>query len=613
MAGNNLDTIPRDTDYTGTATLWTGAFVTFLAVYFFTFMSFYMQFSTLSPFLASEGLSSALAGFVIGSFTVTSIASRLLSAPLAVRAGALLTARVGLTVIAVGIVFFFIRPGAAFFTLARLLMGAGFGLVSTLLVSLVVRIIPHERLGEGLGYMGLGSTVAMAAGPLAGLEISAALGYRAMFLAMDLMIAVSLLVTMRLPRFLGEKEPPPPPPGSGAPGGLRRMDTRPLLPGSLALFYGAGLTAVTVYLAVYCEEMRLPSAADFFVISTIGTAAARVTTGRIYDRSGPSYVIPPATLLLAASLASILMARSAALLFLAALCYGASAGALFPALQSLAISSVEFARRTYAVAAFFVFYDLGFGLGVVILGYLAGRFGSYSASFAGSLCFIAVLFMGYPLVILRARIIQGRDAGKAAGDGPRNAVPKTPAAKAGCFRAGAPDGTGGGVTGHQREAVTGYSESAEGRAGDCELKHAAIPLALKAADGRCSSGNAAEANRAAAEDTDTGSAPGKTVRAETGRADSTGAISPASKPAPAETDPAGASDAAANPLGEECGHGASAATPPGTPTAKPAAPGLIPPAGGADLERTETAGGARTGPPASARVQLPGKPEGPPG
>ncbi|MDR1035921.1 MAG: MFS transporter [Deltaproteobacteria bacterium] len=425
MAREPSDIIPHDPGYAASGTLWTGAFVTFLAVYFFTFTCFYMQFSTLAPYLASEGLSETLAGFVIGSFTVTSIASRLLSAPLAVRVGALRTARVGLAVIGFGIIFFFVRPEAGFFAAARLLMGAGFGLVSTLLVSLVVKIIPHERLGEGLGYMGLGSTVAMAAGPLAGLEISRFLGYRDMFLAMDLMVAVSLLVTLRLPRFLEARETAPPPPAPGSPGGRRRFDQRPVWPGSLALFYGAGVTAVTVYLAVYCEHLRLPSAADFFVVSTIGTAAARFTTGKIYDRKGPNYVIPPAALVLAASLAGILMARGPSLLFLSALGYGAAAGAIFPALQSLTISSVEDSRRTVAAATFFVFYDLGFGVGVVALGYLADRFDSYSAAFVGSLCFIAALLVGYPFVMLRSRRLARKARLKAPGAPPNKEKART--------------------------------------------------------------------------------------------------------------------------------------------------------------------------------------------
>ncbi|MDR1038561.1 MAG: MFS transporter [Deltaproteobacteria bacterium] len=426
MEDKDYGLIPDGDVYDSSNTLWTRAFVTFLLVYFCTFMSFYMQFSTLSPYFASEGLSKKMAGLVIGSFTLTSIASRLLSAPLAVRFGPLFTARIGLAVIAFGIVFYFISPGTGCFALARLLQGAGFGLVSTLLVSLVTRIIPHHRMGEGLGFMGLGSTVAMAMGPLAGLAVSAAFGYREMFLSMDLMLALSLLVTLQLPKFLEAKDPPPPPAPQGAPRGLRRLDTRPMWPGSLSLFYGAAVSAVTIYLTLYCREKSLPSAAAFFVVATIGTAIARFTTGRICDRKGPVYVVPPFTLLLAAALAGILYARSAPVLFLAALCYGASAGAIFPALQSFTISTVERSRRTVAAATFFIFYDLGNGIGVVLLGYLAGHFGNYSASFEGSLCFTGLLFLGFLIVYGRSRLIgrraseagdEGADEGRAAEDG----------------------------------------------------------------------------------------------------------------------------------------------------------------------------------------------------
>ncbi|MDR3154057.1 MAG: MFS transporter, partial [Deltaproteobacteria bacterium] len=267
MAAPRLPAIPEAAGHEAAGALWSRPFLIFLLVYFCVFMSFYMQFSTLSPYLASQGLSHAAVGLVIGSFTLTSIASRLLSARLAVAWGPLKTARAGLAIIAVGILFFFVRPGAPFFTAARLLQGAGFGLVSTLLISVVVKLIPHDRLGEGLGYMGLSTTVAMAAGPLAGLELSGTFGYRAMFIAMDVAIAASIVVSLMLPGFLEAREAPAPPP----PGGRGAViDFRPIWPGALALFYAAGITAVTVYLAVYCSERHLPSAAAFFLVSTIG-------------------------------------------------------------------------------------------------------------------------------------------------------------------------------------------------------------------------------------------------------------------------------------------------------------------------------------------------------
>lgn len=52
---------------------------------------------------------------------------------------------------------------------ARILHGIGFGLSTTFAAALVADVIPVQRRGEGIGYFGLGSTVAMAVAPALGL------------------------------------------------------------------------------------------------------------------------------------------------------------------------------------------------------------------------------------------------------------------------------------------------------------------------------------------------------------------------------------------------------------------------------------------------------------
>lgn len=54
---------------------------------------------------------------------------------------------------------------------ARILHGIGFGLSTTFAAALVVDVIPAQRRGEGIGYFGLGSTVAMAVAPALGVML----------------------------------------------------------------------------------------------------------------------------------------------------------------------------------------------------------------------------------------------------------------------------------------------------------------------------------------------------------------------------------------------------------------------------------------------------------
>lgn len=54
---------------------------------------------------------------------------------------------------------------------ARILHGIGFGLSTTFAAALVADVIPAQRRGEGIGYFGLGSTVAMAVAPALGVML----------------------------------------------------------------------------------------------------------------------------------------------------------------------------------------------------------------------------------------------------------------------------------------------------------------------------------------------------------------------------------------------------------------------------------------------------------
>jgi MFS family permease len=365
---------------------------------FCNFMGFYMLLPTMSLYLAKEGCPEGEIGLVIGSFTVFSIVFRLVSAALAKRFGAVRIVRCGLLTIAVGTLFFFLIHKTESYIAARLLQGAGFGATSTLIISIASEIIPPYRMAEGLGYMGLGNTLAMALGPLAGMFLSSGLGFEFMFSSMSLFSLLAAAVTFLLPQVklfympehITKKQ-------KGV-----HSDKRPLAPASLAIFYGMAVTSVTAYLAVYADTAKLPTAALFFLVSTTGTVVARLLTGKVYDHRGDRVVIPPAILFLAGAFLLILHAGPGHIFsyYAASVVYGFAIGSLFPSIQTLTISSVPHSRRTIAVSIFFVCFDLGTGLGALLLGLLAARFNSYRTVFDAALMSTGIIFIGYAFFYL---------------------------------------------------------------------------------------------------------------------------------------------------------------------------------------------------------------------
>jgi predicted MFS family arabinose efflux permease len=354
-----------------------------------------MLLPTLSLYLSGQGCDEGEIGLIYSSFAVSSVTSRLLAARLSRRFGATKVVRRGLLICFAGTFMFFAIPHPFFYALARLMHGGGFGLTSTLMVSMAAQVIPPNRLGEGLGYLGLGATVALAVGPLLGLWIATSLGYKAMFVSIALCYVAATLISLSLPQLRLASDL------KGESLGLRSfLEVRAFKPASLIMLYGSASCAVTAYLAIYCQEIGLPSAAVFFVAATIGTFSARLTTGRIYDRYGHFMVVPPSVVLLISALLAIVFLPSPAMLYAAAVVYGLGMGSIFPALQALTLSAVPVERRTVASALFFNFFDIGIGIGTALMGLLAGLMGTFSVVYlaaASALVLLMALYLFYYL------------------------------------------------------------------------------------------------------------------------------------------------------------------------------------------------------------------------
>ncbi|MDR1308294.1 MAG: hypothetical protein LBL95_00045, partial [Deltaproteobacteria bacterium] len=67
--------------------LWTPTFATFILINFFIFLGFDMLLPTLSVYLDAQGCSKEEIGLIFGSFAVSSVFSRLMSARLSRRLG----------------------------------------------------------------------------------------------------------------------------------------------------------------------------------------------------------------------------------------------------------------------------------------------------------------------------------------------------------------------------------------------------------------------------------------------------------------------------------------------------------------------------------------------
>jgi MFS family permease len=383
----------------GPPRLWTGNFLKFLTINLFIFLGFDILLPTLTLYLESFGATEAEIGRIYSVFVISSIFMRMTAGRLAAGRSALALARLGLAACGLAVIFYYRATNVHLAMGVRLLQGAGLGLATTLLTALASQVIPPSRIGEGMGYLGLGTTLALALGPFLGVWLMNTWGFLVLFLVVALCNAAAVGVAWTI------KDVNLPPPRAEAPKPRLVLFSRLIWPQSLMMFImGLIFNTIIVYMALFCKERGLHHADSFFVLSTIGLLASRLSAGRIYDHFGHQYVILPSAVLLFFTVLLLYRADSPGLLFTASILYGLSTGALFPGLQALSLADVPPDRRTEATASFMNSYDLGFGLGSLFMGHLAFLTHRYATVYLAAAVLAVILptfYVGYYLVFNR--------------------------------------------------------------------------------------------------------------------------------------------------------------------------------------------------------------------
>ena len=279
------------------------------------------------------------------------------------------------------------------FVLVRTLHGLTWGIVTTASSTIAIDIIPSQRRGEGVGYFGLTMTLAMSIGPFIGLYVyehfpleynfyaAFAFGLLGLFLASCIKTPHKPIVInepLSLDRFLLVKAIP--------------IGFNLLL---IALCYGM----VFVFAPKYgIQELKLNNTGLLFLFMAVGMAISRLFAGKLLDKGHTHRLVICSMLLLSISYLVFGLATSGVGYFGAALFIGGSYGVLSPTFQTLFISMAPHSKRGTANSTYFTFYDLGIGVGMIVSGFLADYFHSFSKLFlvASVLCLLALaMYWGY--------------------------------------------------------------------------------------------------------------------------------------------------------------------------------------------------------------------------
>jgi MFS family permease len=371
--------------------LWSLPFVQLTAAMLVLFTGFYSLLPTLPLYVKEIGGNETDVGLVMGAYTLSAVICRPLVGGLMDRYGRRTFILWGLAAFAVAM-YSYDWAGAILMLLAlRVLHGMSWASSTTAISTAVTDIIPASRRGEGMGWFGLATTLAMAIGPLLGIWVMERWSFPALFLFGSVLAVVAFLlaVTTRMA---------PRPASDGRRVGFYEPS---VLPVTAAIFFlSIAYSGITTFLPLFAEQIAVNSG-TFFLVYAITLTLIRPVTGKLSDIRGEGSVIIPGIIVTIGSLVLLSQAEGLAIVVISAILFGIGFGSTTPALQAATLRLAPPERRGVANAAFMTAFDLGLGIGAILLGWMSQHTG-YAAVFTAGASSAAASFAIFAIFVTRA-------------------------------------------------------------------------------------------------------------------------------------------------------------------------------------------------------------------
>ncbi|MET3196107.1 MFS transporter [Bacillus sp. OAE603] len=381
--------------------LWTKDFISVSLSAFFAFLVFYTLTATLPIYVLNDlGQKQSQVGLVITVFLISAVIIRPFCGIWLDTIGRRKILISSLAFFAITTFFYLIVNNFFGLLTLRFIQGISFGLATTALGTIVAEIIPPKRRGEGMSYFSSAMILAMVFGPFLGITFMNHFSFSILFLVCGIFGILSFVfgMTTNIPKqSINAKTP------------IRfsNLIERKALPISLtAAFISFGYSSIMSFITLYANELGFVEIASFFfIVYAVVVLMSRPFTGKLFDRKGENIIIYPGIIVFSIGLIVLGFSNIPSIFLLSAVLIGLGYGSIAPSFQTLAINTAAPARKGMATATYFMFFDIGIGLGSFVLGIVTAKTSFHSMYVLSALIVLVTTVIYYLLHDRKQKVV----------------------------------------------------------------------------------------------------------------------------------------------------------------------------------------------------------------
>ena len=374
--------------------LWTNQYLIIILLSLVMFASFYIITAGFPIFVSTISDNPTIAGIMTTTLMVASLITRFFASVIIQKVNMKLLLIISLLYFIGTIALTFVNDSIGFLIFIRALQGIGFSMLTILVFTISSNIVPKSRLGEGIVFFAMSTSVGTTMGPLIAISYLANFSFDSMMMLTLGLMSFSFVCSLFTKNTV-KKEKESPQETNNEPFYKYMFDKRVLLPCILVAFNYMAIAGTVNFMGAFGKEINVGgSISQFFIAQGIAMVIFRAFSGKIFDKFGHRVLIIPAAISGAVGLILLGFSTSMWMVLVSGVLFGIAFAIIHPIIQAWALTLVPPEKKATANSMLLIFIDFGLAVGSVGLGFLAKNVG-YGMTFSYSAAFMIVILVLY--------------------------------------------------------------------------------------------------------------------------------------------------------------------------------------------------------------------------